>query len=136
MTISGLRSKRALLVSLLVLACAAWVYSTVDSYRLRTSLAEAAQDAVAQYSRLSSTESSAETVTVITVSRKFVLFGPAVGKVSLYIKSTPAQGKSRYAGVEIGFAREAGTWVMTDSGRCNSQECIIRAKRAFGDSAA
>ncbi len=135
MAISGLRSKRVLLGGLLVLASVAWVYSAIDTHRLRTNLADSAQDEVAHYSHLASADSSSETVTVVTASRRFVLFGPAIGKVALYIKSTPPEGKSRYAGVEIGFACKNGTWVETDSGRCEGQECIIRAKHAFGDDA-
>ena len=127
--------RKVFLVAVLAMMCALWAFAWVDNYRLRESLALSSQDEVAHYQEAFLNQPDTETVTVVTVGRDYVLFGDTVGKVDVFIKTTPREGSTRYSGVEIGFKWQGDTWIMTDSGSCSSEECIVKARKAFGDTA-
>jgi len=113
--------------------CAAWAFAWVDNARLCASLEQDSQDEVGHYRDPFVNQADAETVTVVTAGRSYVFFGETIGKVDLFVKTTREGSSARYAGVEIGFKREDGAWVMTDSGSCSGEECILKARKAFGD---
>lgn len=122
------------LVALLVCVCAAWAIRAVDDHQLRSSLADSAQDEIAHYSQPYVGQPKTATTTVVTTAREYVLFGEAFGKVALFVKAQRSEGAPQYGGVEMGFKQDGADWIMTDSGGCTGEDCVVKAKRAFGDS--
>ncbi|GMV92635.1 MAG: hypothetical protein AMXMBFR82_24130 [Candidatus Hydrogenedentota bacterium] len=128
-----LSASTRILVVLLFCTCAAWAYHAVDDYRLRESLYESAQDEIAHYRQPYKGKPDTATVAVVTTAREYVFFGTAFGKVDLFVKNARSSGDPTYAGVEMGFELNGEGWTMTDSGGCSDASCVIRAKKAFGD---
>jgi hypothetical protein len=127
------RSRKAFLLAILVMLCGLWAFASVDNYRLRSSLEQSSQDEVAHYQKAFTEHPGTEMVTAVTASRTYLFFGETIGKVDVFVKTTPQEGAVRYSGVEIGFKRQGDTWVVTDSGSCSSEECVLKARNAFGD---
>jgi hypothetical protein len=104
-----------------------------DNARLRESLEQSSRDEVAHYQEAFAGYPHTESVTVVTATRTYLLFGETIGKVDLFIKTALPGDNIQYSGVEIGFKRQGESWIETDSGSCSSEECILKARKAFGD---
>ena len=120
---------------LLGLVSATWAYAAVDNHQMRRALAVASQNEVEEYSEGYDGILGAETTTVVTASRAFVLFGATTGKVTVFFKTPGPDAVPRYGGIEIGFEQRGNDWFMTDSWGCHANECTERAMAAFGDEA-
>jgi len=127
------RIRKAVLVTVLAMLCAVWALAWTDNSRLRESLEQFSRDEVAHYQEAFAGFPHTESVTVVTASRTYLLFGETIGKVDLFIKTVLPGDNIQYSGVEIGFKRQGEQWVVTDSGSCSSEECILKARKAFGD---
>jgi hypothetical protein len=124
----GIRRRLIVLVGILIALCGAWVAGAIDNARMQRQLREAAKTRTADDQAYSKRAQMIDMETVVTASREFVLFGPATGKVEVFFKKPVG-----YEGVEYHYVQRDGEWVMTDSGGCSGEECLRRAKEAFGD---
>lgn len=61
-------------------------------------------------------------------THRFLVVGPATGKVSMYVAATGQDGKETYVAYTFFYKKEGTTWIMTESGACSSPECRIRAE--------
>jgi hypothetical protein len=70
-----------------------------------------------------------ESVAVITVAKRYVLFGDTTGKIEVFVR--PVDDPEHIGGVEFNYVRENGSWQLTDSGSCASESCHRRGVKAF-----
>lgn len=73
----------------------------------------------------------------VDVARPYVLFGPAIGKISVYVEHQKDAEAPRIECYEFFYTRQgSGDWIQTESGRCASDQCTVDGKRvldAFGE---
>ncbi len=73
----------------------------------------------------------------VVVAKPYVLFGAAIGKVSVYVEHESPEKVTAIEGYEFFYARQTdATWKQTESGRCVSEQCTVDGKRvldAFGE---
>ncbi len=125
-------SKRgiALVLVLAFLACVG-IANAAHIHWLTRDLAQAAQTAIDEERNAHSGEETVRLATELTVTKAFVVFGDPVGKLTLFVRSTPDGQEPQTFVLECFYARQAGEWVMTDSGRCRDGACAVRAEEAF-----
>jgi len=118
--------RRAILGGMLAAVAAAFAIGELDRYRLEVDLARAS---VPHYAP--DIDRDARTATMVTVARDPILIGTARGKVEVYIADEASEDATPSMGLEYYFEREAGTWTLTESGRCSGSECKLRGREAF-----
>ncbi|MCC6694392.1 MAG: hypothetical protein IT365_02070 [Candidatus Hydrogenedentes bacterium] len=127
------RTRQGFLIVLLVIVTGMWAYSGAENARLRRSLEATSQSQVRTYTDSFMTYPGANVVTRVTTAHEYVLFGTATGKVEIYLKYRNSDGLDQFSGMELGYAHDGKTWVMTDSASCHGPECVSRGKQLFGD---
>lgn len=91
-------------------------------------------------------------VPIVTVSRRYILFGEPTAKVALYIRPEGGregeeEGKEHsdepdheehghkhfgnISGIEYFLTKENGRWVERESGSCSSEQCQLQGNKAF-----
>jgi len=132
-----------ILVGILCAVCLAYGVAEVDRWRLRHELIEIAEGIVDEHNEsdplADGEEPRTDTDCTITVTREYLLFGRATGKISFDIverASAPRDNKlrevlafdTRPSSATLGYIymREHGRWRLCDSYRCSGDECIVR----------
>ncbi len=131
----GIKRRQIPLFVLLGLVVAAWMYTMVDGVMMRAALDRASVDDIEDSLGGPLADQNAEIIKKVSAYRESILFGPATGRVTLYIKSKGPSGNPEYSGIEIGFEKQDDEWVMTDSRGFEMDEVVVAAE-AFGATAA
>lgn len=118
---------------LLALVLGVWVYTLIDGYLMRQSLAAASVEDIQATVGTFGTEPGSEMVKEFDANREFVLFGNTTGTVTVFFKAPGESGAIEYSGIEIGFEQREGDWVMIESRAFETDE-LPRAAAAFGAS--
>ena len=126
-------------VVLLVALCLAWGVSAYQLSFLEKELDGLAHAKINEFRPTKKgLETSAQRIGAeVAVARPYILFGPAIGKISVYVEHTGSSKETRIEGYEFFYTRQGSEdWVQTESGRCVSDQCTIDGKRvldAFGE---
>ncbi len=126
-------------VVFLVALCVAWGVSAYQLTFLEDELDGLAQSKIEEFKPAKKgLETSVKRIGAeVAVARPYVLFGPAIGKISVYVEHSGSENESRIEGYEFFYTRQgAADWTQTESGRCVSDQCTIDGKRvldAFGE---
>ncbi len=137
-----------ILLGVLVALGALWVVSCLQIRALKIELTEVAEEKIQEFLGAEAGETVEMAVPVVTVSKKFLLFGKTTGKVSLYMRpvggtdteeggveaaNSSGHGHQHGAlsGINFFLEKNAGNWADRESGRCSSEECQIEGKEAF-----
>ncbi len=119
--------------------CLAWGVSAYQLSFLEQELGGLAQAKIEEFRPTKKgLESSAQRIGAeVAVARPYILFGPAIGKISVYVEHSGSNNEPRIEGYEFFYTRQGSEdWVQTESGRCVSDQCSIDGKRvldAFGE---
>lgn len=142
--IVGGRTK--VLLAILVLLGFLWAVSYAQTRSLEKELSYVAEDKIREFVGADEGETLEVAVPVITVSKRFVLFGKTTAKVAVYMRLLePEDSEDDHAssehgghhhhgdisGIEFLLDRENGVWIDTESGQCSSEQCQLEGKKAF-----
>jgi len=118
---------------LLALVLAVWIFTLIDGYLMRQSLAAASVEDIQATVGTFGTEPGSEMLKEFNANREFVVFGITTGTVTVFFKAPGESGEIEYSGIEIGFEQREGEWVMVESRGFETDE-VPRAAAAFGGS--
>jgi hypothetical protein len=122
-----------LLLGILLVLVAVKVVSHIQVRLLEDGLQDIADQRLEWLRRNEWVNMSGETETAVVVSKPFIVFGQATGKIEVYFRQESLLGEPRYAEYDFHLVQRDGSWVETDSGLCHHTECEIRAAAVFGD---
>jgi hypothetical protein len=118
------RRTALLLLLAALIALAGW--SEVKRHRLEKEMAPHVADCVQE-----STTPDLETRAILTVSRDYVIAGPARAKVEVFNRERNTREIVPQK-LEYYFTRQDGQWERQGSGRCSDEKCVIEATELFG----
>lgn len=138
------RLKKICLVSILGASLLLYIASYRDAQSLKEELFEFADGQASAYGQEKSPGYLEVAEPQITVARRFILFGPATGKVTLYVRTqedaessvADAVEQAGYShggisGIDYFLARVDGTWTLTESSTCSSERCRLDGAKVF-----
>ncbi|MBN2310356.1 MAG: hypothetical protein JXR94_15385 [Candidatus Hydrogenedentes bacterium] len=121
-----------LLLALLVAIAGTWAFTHVRDRALRAELEELAAEAATLMAEVGWRQPDQPAKASVTIARKYVIFGPVTGKVTVFVKNIGPDGTPAYGEYNAFYTREAGAWLRAESGFCSGNECRIRAAEALG----
>jgi len=126
-----MKTRTQILVGLLGLVAAAGAAAKAETLSLERELKEIALNKEVEFKIDGSGKAAkTEVVSAVTASRRYLLFGEATGKVSVYVQSGDGDNGA-LSGVEYFYTRVGGDWVVTESGMCTSEACHVEAQELF-----
>jgi hypothetical protein len=126
------KSKRGMvLVLVLALLVCVGLANAAHIHWLTRDLARAAQTAIDEERNAHPDAEGVQLATELTVTKAFVVFGAPAGKLTVFVRSEFNGQEPQTSIFESFYVRQAGEWVMTESGRCRDGACAVRAEKAF-----
>ena len=134
------------LLAVLVFLGFLWTVSYTQTKGLEKELSYVAEEKIREFVGADEGDTLEVAVPVITVSKRFVLFGKTTAKVAVYMRplepeeseddhTSPEYGDHQnygdISGIEFLLDRENGDWIDTESGQCSSEQCQLEGKKAF-----
>jgi hypothetical protein len=123
--------REKILVGVLALVGACWALIEVDKNRQERGLLEAAQPDIARMMSFYPPGMNPPTATAATISKQYLVFGPAVGKVSVFFRSRDQHNTASYMVVDYYYALTGGQWILTERSGCAHDDVCVRASKAF-----
>lgn len=115
--------RTASLLAILAMVSLAWAFDAYQNRVLAKELDPFAAKHVEEFK-----DANTQVASLITVSRKYVLFGEPLAKVEVFVKANTDTEEDGVRGIEYEYRRENGNWTMVESGSCTSEECQLRAR--------
>jgi hypothetical protein len=70
---------------------------------------------------------------VVIAAKDYLVFGQAVGKISVYMLVEDSGGNKKYHGVEYHYLKTDKAWTLTDSSSHGHNDSTEPARLAFGE---
>ena len=126
------RKRHAVWVLVLAVALAAWGINRWQLQSLRQELETVAEEKLEALRPPAEADATGRIGAKAVVARPYIFFGPAVGKVSVYLEQEGAEGETRIEGYDYFLTRNSDTtWTETESGACASGQCQIDGKKVL-----
>ncbi|MBI4556534.1 MAG: hypothetical protein HY706_03040 [Candidatus Hydrogenedentes bacterium] len=131
LSFSRLAVRAKVLFTLLAVMLAMQAYSYLQVGALESELSELADEKAREMKVYYSQVQVPDVTTDVTASQRYVLFGEAVGKVTVFLRLRDRANRPSYRGIDYFYVRSEGNWHLTESGFCGDREVQARAHAAF-----